>query len=100
MLDHQIPTRSEPATGRDPAELLFLSESPATRSGDVLPFAPNLIATIFGFGFMVIVPWVVTGVFDWINNRYDVFDDMDPSYLSFVMGITILVALGAASCSW
>ena len=71
MLDHEIPTDGKPTNTSDPAELLaLLSRPPVTTASDVLPIAPNLIATFVSFGFMVVVPWLVLWVIDWLIDRH------------------------------
>ena len=96
MLDREIPTDGKPARTVDAAELLALSRPPVTTSGDVLPVAPNLIATIVSFGFMMVVPWLVIQLIDWIDARYAILDDVDPGFIAFAMGVTLVVALGTA----
>jgi hypothetical protein len=97
MLDHEIPTSGRPASAPAPGEFPRLSNPPITSAGDVLPFAPNLIATIFSFGFMVVVPWLLLWLLDWIAMRYATqLDQIDPAFLSFLQGVTLLYALGSA----
>jgi hypothetical protein len=96
MLDHEIPTSGRPASAPAPGEFPRLSNPPISTAGDVLPFVPNLIATIFSFGYMVVVPWILLQVTEWIMNRYDVLDKLDPGFLAFVQGVSIDVALGSA----
>jgi hypothetical protein len=96
MVEREIPAGRRPPTGAESGGLPVLSRPPITSPGDVLPFAPNLLATIASFGFMVVVPWVGLWVTDWIMDRYDVFDELDPAYLAFIQGISLFVAFEAA----
>ncbi|MGP0062316.1 MAG: hypothetical protein ACLQGP_01775 [Isosphaeraceae bacterium] len=96
MLDREIPTDRKAVSATDSGEYRELLRYPMTTSGDVLPFAPNLIATIVSFGFVLVVPWLVLLVSDWIHDRYDLLDDVDPEFFAFLAGIDILVALGVS----
>jgi len=96
MLDREIPTDGQPARAVDSVELLALSRPPITTSGDVLPVAPNLIATFVSFGSMMIVPWLALRVIDSLIS-HAVIDDVDPGLLVvFAMSGTLVFALGAA----
>ncbi len=96
MVDREIPTGRRPVSGAESGRLLVLTRPPITSPGDVLPFAPNLLATVASFGVMVVIPWVGLWVIDWIMDRYDVLDWLDPAFLAFIQGISVLVAFEAA----
>jgi len=96
MFDRKSTTSPKSASASGAGEFPALLGHPITTPGDVLPIAPNLLATIASFGFMVVVPWLVLWVVDWIMNRYDVLDDVDPAFLAFATGVSIIVALGTA----
>jgi hypothetical protein len=96
MLDHEIPTGRKPASTIESEELPAFSSHLVTTTGDVIPFAPNLIATIVSFGFLVIAPWLVGWGIDWIIGEDTALDDVGPGFLMIVTAVTILVAFGTA----
>ena len=96
MLDHEIPTDRKPARVSEPEEFLGMLGGPITTPGDVVPIAPNVIATIISFGFMVIAPWLVLSVVDWIIGDSAALDEAGPGFLAIAVGITMFVALGVA----
>ena len=96
MLDHEVPTGRKPASTTESEEWPALSSHLVTTTGDVVPFAPNLIATIVSFGIMAVVPWVVPWVMDWIVGEDSALDEVGPGYLMIVSAVTMLVAFGIA----
>ncbi len=96
MLDREVPTGRKPASTLESGELPALSSHLVTTTGDVIPIAPNLIATIVSFGFMAVVPWVVPWVMDRIVGEDTALDDVGPGFLMIVTAVTMLVAFGFA----
>ena len=95
MLDREIPTVGKAASAVDPVERSALSRRPIATAGDVIPVAPNLIATIVSFGFMMVVPWLVPWGDRWINPATPYSRTSVPGS-SRRDGRRLVVALGAA----
>ena len=96
MTDQKIAVSGNAAPGSGVRRPTCFSRSRHTDAGDVLPFLPNLLATIASFGFMVVVPWLSVLALEWIKARYDLIDDLDSGVIDFLASISILELFGLA----
>ncbi len=97
MLDHEIPARPTPMSASRPGQSRAILRYPIVTAGDVVPFFPNVLATIAGFVFLMIAPGLLLWLAERVTDDILPIIEIGPFWNTGTLILTTIVSLGAAS---
>ena len=82
---------------RDRVESRAILRYPIVTAGDVVPFFPNVLATIAGFVFLMIAPGLLLWLAERVTDDILPIIEIGPFWNTGTLILTTIVSLGAAS---